>query len=166
MPRKPRRSRLANYRRLAPSDRQMTREALQALISIRARLAAMSWQRFSRSLGMPVTGEVMSEWDREWETTTAVVRAIERWHRLSPQSSTCLVRALAAQRMLAARRIPCTLVLGVRQESGGQEITAHAWVRVGAEIVVGRHEAPDYAPVASYQSCGPEEHPSHSAEKA
>jgi|ERR1700728_876837 len=51
----------------------------------------------------------------------------------------CLPRALAAHAMLRRRGIASRLCLGVAREEGA--LTAHAWVEVGAEKVVGGHQA-------------------------
>ena len=59
---------------------------------------------------------------------------VDRVARVLPWRPTCLRQALAAQRMLRRRSIPCRLHLGVDRPGG----TAHAWVTVQDVPVVGR----------------------------
>ena len=47
----------------------------------------------------------------------------------------CLPRALAAQAMLRRRGIASRLCLGVAREGGA--LSAHAWIELGHEVVVG-----------------------------
>src|SRR5947207_2941389 len=54
----------------------------------------------------------------------------------------CLPRALAAQAMLRRRGIASKLCLGVARENGA--LSAHAWIELGQEIVVGGEQAPRY----------------------
>lgn len=150
MRRTTRRTLLASYMSLCRSDRRLTFQALWTLISVRARLTTMSWQRFSRRLGEPQPGEITGEWEGDQDTLLAVVRAVERWRRLTPQAWSCLVRAIAGQRLLAKRGIPSTLVLGLRPEGKTSAITAHGWLRVGQHVVLGEKEMAGYTPLASF----------------
>lgn len=51
--------------------------------------------------------------------------AVRRTLSVLPTDSRCLVQALVLSRLLSARAIPSTLVIGVRPEP---EFDAHAWV--------------------------------------
>jgi hypothetical protein len=62
----------------------------------------------------------------------------------------CLPRALAACVMLRRRGIPNRLRLGVARE--GESLTAHAWIEVGKENVVGETEADRFVPIADFGS--------------
>ncbi len=52
-------------------------------------------------------------------------RAVYRTLRMLPTDSRCLVQSLVLSRMLAARGIPSTLVIGAHSRP---DFTAHAWV--------------------------------------
>lgn len=54
----------------------------------------------------------------------------------TPWSSTCLIKVLAAHKMLARRRIPHILHFGVHI-SQSKEINAHSWLSVANEVVIG-----------------------------
>lgn len=60
----------------------------------------------------------------------------------------CLPRALAAHAMLRRRGIASRLCLGVARDSGG--LTAHAWVEIGKEIIVGSTEAGGFTRLAEF----------------
>ena len=54
----------------------------------------------------------------------------------TPWKNTCLVKALAAHRMLKKREITHELHFGVAPK-GNNELEAHAWLSVGNEIILG-----------------------------
>ncbi len=61
--------------------------------------------------------------------------------------STCLVRALAAQRLLARHGYPSTLYLGVARTSEG--LDAHAWLDHNGTTLIGAADPGHYAPLAA-----------------
>lgn len=67
---------------------------------------------------------------------------------------TCLMLALSARDMLAARGVASLLVLGVRlhDQSGASAgaMGAHAWVVCGEAVIVGEQERAGHTPVAAY----------------
>ena len=65
-----------------------------------------------------------------------------------PWHSTCLVLAVALRLMLARRGIPAVIRLGVRKVEGG--LSAHAWLLVGGEAVLGAGEASSFQPLADF----------------
>jgi hypothetical protein len=72
--------------------------------------------------------------DSGWVSWAVETVGDKRWMR-----ATCLARALAAQTMLRRRGIASRLCLGVARE--GKELSAHAWIELGQEAVVGGREA-------------------------
>ena len=60
-----------------------------------------------------------------WDVAAHLGRAVYRTLRLLPTDSRCLVQSLVLSRMLAARGIPSTLVIGAHSRP---EFEAHAWV--------------------------------------
>ncbi len=120
---------LAALRRARIVRRQLT-EPLPGTI---AALAAMAPVR-------PPTPEVA------W---VAAVRASGRLRQLAGGPDTCLVRALIAGALLAARG-DVRLSLGFRPGEAGAAADGHAWI-AGADFELGRDAAagPEYAPVLS-----------------
>lgn len=60
----------------------------------------------------------------------------------------CLPRALAAHAMLRRRGIVSKLCLGVARS--GDAFAAHAWIEVGAKMIVGGEEAAAFTRLAAY----------------
>jgi hypothetical protein len=60
----------------------------------------------------------------------------------------CLPRALAAHAMLRRRGIASKLCLGVARD--GDEFTAHAWIEVGEQKIVGGEEAVAFTQIAAF----------------
>ena len=79
--------------------------------------------------------------------------AIDKMSAFTPFAATCMVRALAAKNILARRNVSNTLYLGVHKLNSG--FGAHAWLRVGREIVTGGPGSEDNAVVGVYTSNHP-----------
>jgi hypothetical protein len=60
-----------------------------------------------------------------WEVAAHLGRAVYRTLRVLPTDSRCLVQSLVLSRMLAARGIPSTLIIGAHLQP---DFKAHAWV--------------------------------------
>jgi hypothetical protein len=60
----------------------------------------------------------------------------------------CLPRALAAHAMLRRRGIASRLCLGVARERDA--LSAHAWVEIGGDKIVGGAEADGFTPIATF----------------
>lgn len=54
----------------------------------------------------------------------------------TPWRSTCLVKALAAHKMLEKRGIKSKVHLGVKK-SGNNGLEAHAWLSVDGSVIIG-----------------------------
>lgn len=60
-----------------------------------------------------------------------------------PWPATCLVKVLAANKMLAKRGIPHTIHFGVKKSSDGK-MEAHAWLSANNRVVIGGENLLDY----------------------
>jgi hypothetical protein len=70
-----------------------------------------------------------------------------------PWRSSCLVQALAAQRMLMRQGIPGVLYLGAAIDAGngrGKAIDAHAWLKCGDEFITGGFPHQAYTAITAY----------------
>ncbi|WP_411738677.1 lasso peptide biosynthesis B2 protein [Peribacillus sp. S4] len=89
----------------------------------------------------PTLGEQMKESSYELiaadkEILANVSRAINIMSRYTIWESQCLVKAMAAMKMLEKRKIDSTLYLGTaKDENGG--LIAHAWLRSGPFYITG-----------------------------
>ncbi len=80
------------------------------------------------------TNEYMEEIDLEQiKQISTTIKVLSRY---TPWKSNCLVQAYAGKRLLARRKLGCTLYLGVAKDHDGTMI-AHAWLRCGNYYVTG-----------------------------
>lgn len=89
----------------------------------------------------PTLGEQMKESSYELiaadnEILANVSRAINIMSRYTIWESQCLVKAMAAMKMLEKREIDSTLYLGTAKDENG-ELIAHAWLRSGPFYITG-----------------------------
>ena len=74
--------------------------------------------------------------------------------RFTPWQSRCLIQVLAAQRLLAKRKIPGQFHLGVQRDSGSivdpTGFSAHAWLQCGDVIVTGAAGHERFTVVSSF----------------
>jgi hypothetical protein len=77
-----------------------------------------------------------------------VAWAVEHVATLPGMRALCLPRALAAHAMLRRRGIANRLCLGVARDGGA--ISAHAWVEVGGDQIVGGEEAREFTRIAAF----------------
>jgi hypothetical protein len=77
-----------------------------------------------------------------------VAKVINGLASRTPWSSTCLVKALAAHRMLAMRGIKSKIHLGVKK-SDSKELEAHAWLSVDGTVIIGGENMHEYREVTS-----------------
>ena len=70
--------------------------------------------------------------------------------RFTPWQSRCLVQVLTLQHLMAKEGIGGRFYLGVNRESGSGELSAHAWLRCGEQIVNGGAGHQQFAVVSTY----------------
>jgi hypothetical protein len=78
-----------------------------------------------------------------------VSKAVHAMSRVTWWESQCLVKAIAAMKMLERRGIPSTLYLGSGRDDKGQMV-AHAWLRSGSYILTGKEGHEKYAVVGIF----------------
>ncbi|NIK76076.1 hypothetical protein FHS15_001183 [Paenibacillus castaneae] len=76
---------------------------------------------------------------KDHEILSRIYIAIDVMNRNTFWETKCLVRAIAAMRMLEKRKIDSTLYLGTAKDASGKLI-AHAWLRSGALYITGAEE--------------------------
>lgn len=67
----------------------------------------------------------------------------------TPWKSTCLVKALAAHKMLKRRNISSRIHFGVKKSSDN-DFEAHAWLSVGDKVIIGGENLEDFVELGSY----------------
>lgn len=78
-----------------------------------------------------------------------VAKAVHAMSRVTWWESQCMVKAVAAMKMLRRRGIASTLYLGSGRDEGGKMI-AHAWLRSGSYYVTGNEKLERFAVVAVF----------------
>ncbi|MBX9994245.1 MULTISPECIES: lasso peptide biosynthesis B2 protein [Priestia] len=105
----------------------------------------LGWSRYLKSVPFskvaPTLGNHMEETSftlssSNKEVLANVAQAIHIMSRYTFWESQCLVKAIAAMKMLEKRQIESTLYLGTAREKNG-ELVAHAWLRSGPFYITG-----------------------------
>lgn len=134
--------------RMPAAKRRLLLEALLCLGWARV-LKAMPFARIAPSLGVPMRETPQMLAPAEERRVREISQAVRTVSRHTPWQSRCLVQAIAAQRMLARRRIACTLYLGTARDRQGRMV-AHAWTRSGECYVTGAEERKWFTTVAIF----------------
>lgn len=119
--------------------------------------------RLAAALGVPLSPAAASRnapatADRRGQLLAHDVRwAVAVWSRALPRQPSCLMLAVAARQVLAARGVPCDLYFGVQAVTAAAAVVrphaigAHAWLRCGKLTVTGEAEAAAFQPIAIYR---------------
>jgi hypothetical protein len=143
---------VVRYVRLPADERALTNEALVELLRATWWVRVRGWSHYARSLGEPTPGPPTWDWDGDLAVPRAVARAVGRWCRLAPEAATCLIRALAGQRMLGRRGVPTALVLGLRTGGPTGDLSAHGWLNVGRHTILGAEGKAGHRAVAHFSA--------------
>ena len=86
--------------------------------------------------------------DADGRMSPQIVQAVDRASRRLPWRAMCFHQGLATHWMLRRRGLPSRLHYGVG--SGENQLTAHVWVSLDGEILIGGAEAASHALVATF----------------
>ncbi len=118
----------------------------------------LGWGRVLKSMPFskvaPLIGERMAETSYSLNESNKkllleVSQAIQIMSKYTLWESLCLVKALAAMKMLERRKIESTLYLGTAKDEAGNMI-AHAWLRSGPFLITGAEEMNQFAVVGKF----------------
>jgi hypothetical protein len=132
-------------------DRKMKLLLFEAYLSL-------AWARILKLLPFskvaPSLGEQMAEtsFNKNSSSREVLAHISQALQMVSPYTffeSECLVRAIAAMKMLARRRIDSTLYLGTAKDETG-EFIAHAWLRSGPLYITGMDGMEKYTIVQKF----------------
>jgi len=134
--------RLGRFVALSPAERRMVVSAAGLLATVRVGLWVLPFRWVHGAVR--AFGKRPRPLDEDGPPVQRVVWAVGAAARLVPRA-TCLVRALAAQALLARRGYASELRLGV---SGGPRRTfsAHAWIERDGQVLVGGPVDARYVP--------------------
>lgn len=86
--------------------------------------------------------------DEQSTCVNRVTWAVYAASRYLPGAQTCLVQALATQRLLVRRGVSARLLIGLRRASNGV-FEGHAWVESDGQIVMGKAGHQRFVPLKS-----------------
>jgi len=129
----------------------LTGECAFELLRARYMLRHRPFDRTAAALQSPLTEQCSP--DRQPEIVRQVRSAMGSILRRIPWRPTCLMRAIAAQRVLARRQVASRLTLAVLP-TPGTTVDAHAWLEAAGTVVTGRSEMERYAPIYYFSNDG------------
>lgn len=107
------------------------------------------FSKVALSLGTQLQETPNTPVDKNKAVLKSVHDAIHIMSKYTFWESKCLVRAIAALKMLEKRRIESTLYLGTTRDETGKMI-AHAWLRSGPFFITGAEEMERFAVVGTF----------------
>ncbi|WP_132010303.1 lasso peptide biosynthesis B2 protein [Mesobacillus foraminis] len=118
----------------------------------------LGWARFLKTLPfsniVPSLGQHMKETsleinDYNKKTLKNVSNAVNIMSRYTLWESMCLVKAIAAMKMLEKRKIESTIYFGTAKDANGNLI-AHAWLRSGPYYITGAEVMNQFVVVSKF----------------
>ena len=119
-------------------------EASVALSVATAAIALLPFRAIVRTIGSGAGPAAVAE----AEVVAAIRRAVQRASRRLPWRIVCFHEALAAHWMLRRRGCASSVHYGLRQ--GEERLTAHVWVTVAGQIVIGEERTDPHACIAVF----------------
>lgn len=107
------------------------------------------FSKVAPSLGVQMEETSNIQHDLEKDELIKVRHAIKIISRYTFWESKCLVRAIAAMKMLERRHIESTLYLGTTRDDTGKMI-AHAWLRSGSCYITGAEGMESFVVVGKF----------------
>lgn len=142
-------SRVTRFFRCTFSDQLLVLEALAWLCWAKLLLRVVPFRWVTPRLGQSRLESSQSVSPQERRVAVRIVWAVQGVAWYAPVRFVCLPKAIATKWMLRRRRLPSTLYIGVQRREQDR-MTAHAWVRVGEEILVGGEEVAGHQTVAMF----------------
>jgi len=142
---------LNTFRSFSAADQRLLLEALLYLVIGALLVRLIPFRRWAAWLGTTEAIVTQPLASPQLERARRIKWAVSVARRRLPWHSTCLMDAFAAQRLLAHRSIPHQLILGVRFEGETERyMSAHAWITVGDEALIGGGVHQGFKPVAVF----------------
>jgi len=111
-------------------------------------LICMPFSKITSSLGVERDETPLTVLENK-EILKRVANAIDIMSNHMLWECKCLVRAIAALKMLERRKVECTLYLGTAKDESGNMI-AHAWLRSGPFYITGAEGMERFTVVGSF----------------
>lgn len=140
--------RVGIYVKMSGSMRRLIVEAYIYLAWARI----LKWMPFSRiapALGTEMAETTKDQCPERRRTLSDISQAIHLSSKYTFWESECLVKAIAAMKMMEKRKIESTMYLGTAKDKEGKLI-AHAWVRSGPYYITGNEGIEQYTVVRKF----------------
>ena len=132
------------------NERLLLMEAWLYLGAARAALLVIPFRDIAPRLGRPWGADAVPIADSPAPAMARQIGwAVEIMARHTPWESACLAQSIAGKFMLGKRGLSSLLFLGMKKDEAGK-LTAHAWLRVGDEILVGGAGHSTFTVLCSY----------------
>ncbi|MFM9276969.1 lasso peptide biosynthesis B2 protein [Paenibacillus jiagnxiensis] len=141
-------SKIKKFISSSPSKRKLFMEACFYLAWARI-LKSLPFSRVAPSLGASMLETPYTQDPRNEPALRAISYAVRTMSRHTLWENTCLVKAIAAVKMLERRGIESTLYMGTAKDHAGKMI-AHAWVRSGSVYITGFEEMEKFTVVGTF----------------
>lgn len=99
-------------------------------------LKSIPFSKLAPSLGYQMEETTFNPSQQNNKILSSISQSINMMSRYTFWESQCLVKAIAAMKMLEKRNIESTLYLGTARDEKGQ-LVAHAWLRSGPYYITG-----------------------------
>jgi hypothetical protein len=140
---------LSKFIRLDRECKRILIEAAVTLMLVRAQIRFVPFSRYSKHLGKYMVESAPEADEQAYLLAKRITWAVEKWIRLIPLKNECLLKAVTVKYMLRRRKIGSTLNLGVKK-GPGRDLSAHAWLRCGSQIVTGEENYSLFEAVGVY----------------
>ena len=112
-------------------------------------LKSIPFSKIASTLGKQMYETTFEINQSNLNTLKHVSQAVNTMSHYTPWESMCLVKAIAAMKMLERRQIESTLYLGTAKGENGKMI-AHAWLRSGPFYITGFEEMEKFTVVGKF----------------
>ncbi len=140
---------IIRYSQISKKEKALFWEAYYYSFISRLAVSFLPLKRYSIWLGQ--INKVSQEEEVSCISSKAysIAHAVRRSSRFALWPTKCLVDAMTAKKMLDKRNIPSTIYLGVSKDAK-KELIAHAWLRCGNAIILGRKGMSRFKVVACF----------------
>ena len=112
-------------------------------------LKSIPFSKVAPTLGIHMEETTYDTSDVDRKVLASISQAVHIMSRYTIWESQCLVKAIAAMKMLEKRRIESTLYFGTDRGQSG-ELIAHAWLRSGPYYITGFEEMANFTVVGKF----------------
>jgi hypothetical protein len=130
-------SAIKKYIYLPAEEKRLFYQALRIAVRFRLYTLIYSSKRLTGILGIPHKDSLFDADITKSNVIHMVCRAMRRSTIYLPFRRKCLVEAFVVKKMLEKYNISTTIYLGVAKDDN-KNLIAHAWLRYGNNIIVGR----------------------------